>query len=237
MRPVYTEKLRLRAEHVDMTRHLRPTELLRLFQQCCIAHTEQLGMGRSVTLDRGLLWVVVSERMVISRMPEYDEEITLECTPGQTLHYFFPRNLVVRDSSGAAIVRAKAMWALIDAQTRQFADPSEKGIVIEGCDEDGDLAPVMSFAVPKLEKALQCTASYSMTDINGHMNNASYLSVALDRLYGTAGSVFQLHEIAMVFRKEIPFRSAFSVSYGSAEAGSGTCSYFDCPYFSIKITV
>lgn len=237
MRPVYTCRIRLRAEHVDMDRRLRPTELMRLFQQCCIAHTEELGMGRAMTLDRGLLWVVVSERIVIDRMPEYDEEITLECTPGQTLHYFFPRNLVVRDASGAAIVRAKAMWALIDEKTRQMADPSEKGIVIDGADEADDLAPVMSIPAPQPDGTFGCVAAYSMTDINGHVNNAAYLSLALDKLYSLAGTVFPLHEIAMVFKKEIPFGTRFSVAYCSAVRGEAERRYFDCPFFSIKITV
>ena len=237
MRPVYTQKIRLRAEHVDMNRRLRPTELMRLFQQCCIAHTEELGMGRAMTLDRGLLWVVVSERIVISRMPEYDEEITLECTPGQTLHFFFPRNLVVRDASGEAIVRAKAMWALIDAKSRQMADPSEKGIVIDGSDEAEDLAPVMSIQVPVLTDTIGCTATYSMTDINGHMNNAAYLSIALDDLCRRGLSVCGAHEIAMTFSKEIPFGASFSVSCGDADVRGRRCRFYDCPNFSIKITV
>ncbi len=237
MRPVYIRKIRLRAEHVDMNRRLRPTELMRLFQQCCIAHTEELGMGRAMTLDRGLLWVVVSERIVISRMPEYDEEITLECTPGQTLHFFFPRNLVVRDASGEAIVRAKAMWALIDAKSRQMADPSEKGIVIDGSDETEDLAPVMSIRVPELTDTIGCTATYSMADINGHMNNAAYLSIALDDMCRRGISVCGAHEIAMTFRKEIPFGSSFSVSCGDAECRGRRCRFYDCPEFSIKITV
>ena len=236
MRPVYSAALRLRAEHVDMTRRLRPTELMRLFQQCCIEHTEQLGMGREKTLDRGLLWVVVSERIVINRMPEYDEQITLECTPGQTLHFFFPRNLVIRDSGGAVLVRAKAMWALIDASDRHIVDPSEEGIVINGSDEDGDLAPLMSIAVPDLDKKLECTASYGMTDINGHVNNAAYLGLALDEVFGNRGYAFSLHEIAMVFRKEIPFGTHFTVACGGQCCRGRDVRFFDCRYFSIKIT-
>ena len=84
---------------------MRLSVLMRLFQECCIAHTEELGMGRDKTLDRGLLWVVISEMIEIQRMPVYDEEITLVCYPGKTLHYFFPRQLTVLDRNGTEIIR------------------------------------------------------------------------------------------------------------------------------------
>ena len=115
----YRRTLRLKAEHVDCFRALRLSVLMRLFQECCIAHTEDLGMGREKTLDRGFLWIVNAEMIRVRRMPEYDEEITLVCRPGQTLHYFFPRQMAVLDRDGMEIIRIGAVWSLIDEKTRR----------------------------------------------------------------------------------------------------------------------
>ena len=232
MSGVYTRRLTLRAEHVDFTRRCRLSVLMRLFQECCIAHTEELGMGRDKTLDRGLLWIVNSENIEIARLPEYDEEITLVCRPGRTLHFFFPRHMSVTDKGGREIVKISAMWSLIDSSTRQMADPAERGIVIEGDQKDGDLPPVMSLPAMTLPAREVLTARYSETDINGHLNNASYLDAALDLLPTDEISSLCPSSVKCVFKKEIPLGSRFEVAYGRDGAGY----HFRSEHFSIDIS-
>ena len=79
---VYTTQLRLRNKDVNLHRVLRTSTLFELMQEASIRHTEELGMGRERTLDRGLLWMVTHQQAEITRMPEYDELITLESWPG-----------------------------------------------------------------------------------------------------------------------------------------------------------
>ena len=67
---VYSEEILLRSKDVDMYRRLRTSELFRMLQEASIRHTEQLGMGRDKTLDRGILWVLLMQRAEIVRMPE-----------------------------------------------------------------------------------------------------------------------------------------------------------------------
>ena len=88
---VYSEEILLRSKDVDMYRRLRTSELFRMLQEASIRHTEQLGMGRDKTLDRGILWVLLMQRAEIVRMPEYDERIVLKSWPGKTMHLLFPR--------------------------------------------------------------------------------------------------------------------------------------------------
>ena len=59
---IYRKELLLRSEHVDMYRRLRTSELFRLLQEASIRHTEELGMGRDKTLDRGVLCTGSPER-------------------------------------------------------------------------------------------------------------------------------------------------------------------------------
>ena len=59
MSGIYTERLTLRSKDVDMFRHLRTSEFFKLLQEASIRHTEQLGMGRDKTLDKGILWVLL----------------------------------------------------------------------------------------------------------------------------------------------------------------------------------
>ena len=212
---LYKRKIRLKAEHVDCFRKLRLGALMTMFQECCIAHTEELGMGRKMTLDKGLLWVINSESIQIDRLPEYDEEITLLCRPGKTMHFFFPRQFEVIDEKGNTIIKIGALWSLIDIKMRKMIDPSEHGIVIDGENREGDVAPLMFIPPKPLENKVQIKAKYSLVDINGHMNNASYLEFAQDLL--EPKELLKIKRVDIVFRKELPLGNTALLSYGKDE--------------------
>ena len=113
---VYIEHLKLRSKDVDMFRRLRSSELFKLLQEASIRHTEELGMGRDKTLDRGILWVLLMQRAEIRRMPEYDEEIVLKSWPGKTMHLLFPRFYSLETEAGESLLKASALWSLVDAK-------------------------------------------------------------------------------------------------------------------------
>ncbi len=230
----YRRTLRLKSEHVDCFRTMRLSVLMRLFQECCIAHTEELGMGREKTLDRGLLWVVISVMIEIQRMPEYDEEITLICRPGKTLHFFFPRQLTVLDGDGKEIIRIGEFWALIDQKTRQIIDPGEYGIVINGENRPGDICAPFSIPaaeLPHTEKG--CRAVYSQVDLNGHLNNTHYLDLALDLIGFGELRTISFKNVKCVFRKEIPADTVFDLHWGL----TGDTYSFQNDYFALELSI
>ena len=120
---VYTAELRLRNKDVNLHRRLRTAMLFELMQEASIRHTEELGMGRKMTLDRGLLWMVTLQRAEIARMPEYDECITLESWPGETMHLLFPRYYRVLDEGGNTLVSASALWGLRESSRSSCGTP------------------------------------------------------------------------------------------------------------------
>ena len=228
----YRRTLRLKAEHVDCFRQLRLSVLMRLFQECCIAHTEELGMGRVMTLDRGFLWVINAETIEISRLPEYDEEITLLCRPGETLHFFFPRQMRVLDAEGRKIIRIGALWSLIDTGTRQLIDPGEEGIVIHGENRSGDIRPPLSLRDRPASRLIPAReASYSLVDINGHVNNTCYMDLVLDTFSFEELERLKIKTVRCLFRKEIPAGTRFEIRWDR----NGTLSWFRNEYFVIEI--
>ena len=72
----YSKTIKIRAEHVTITQSLRPSTLLRFLQEISIEHTEELGMPRQFTLDKGLLWVVAKQHIEILRLPRYESNST-----------------------------------------------------------------------------------------------------------------------------------------------------------------
>ena len=180
MNEIYTERLTLRSRDVDMFRRLRTSELFKLLQEASIRHTEQLGMGRDKTLDKGILWVLLMQRAEITRMPEYDERIVLRSWPGKTMHLLFPRFYSLETEAGEGLVKASALWGLVDAKTRKAVFPERYGVEIAGMEsgEEIDLpGPIRKLDCDR-EKRFE--VPYSYVDLNGHMNNTRYFDLAED---------------------------------------------------------
>ncbi len=176
----YRKQYTLRSADVDMQRRLRLSSLFTMLQEAAITHTTELGMGREKTLDRGLLWIVTRLSIRINRLPKYDETVVLSSWPGETMHLYFPRCSRLFDASGAVLLEASALWALMDRESRHIIFPEEHGIHIEA---DPDMPALPLPAAPRLPLSAETgdfTVPYSYTDLNGHMNNTRYPDLAED---------------------------------------------------------
>ena len=195
---VFSTQLRLRNKDVNLYRRLRTSRLFELMQEASIRHTEELGMGREMTLDRGLLWMVTLQRAEIARMPEYDELITLESWPGETMHLLFPRYYRVLDEKGAVLLSASALWALVDQETRRMVFPDRHGVVIEGEVTGHEIA------LPSPPRRAQ--------------GETRYFDLAED-LIPAASEGREVREIAVEYANEVRLGEEISVSIEETGAG------------------
>ena len=180
MNTVLKQEFLLRSKDVDLHRRLRTSRLFELLQEASIRHTEELGMGRDKTLDKGILWIVGLQRAEISRMPVYDEQIVLKSWPGKTMHLFFPRYYQMETKTGEVLLKASALWTLVDEQTRKVVFPEKYGVVIEGTVTGEEIALPASPRKLELTETVPFQIPYSYVDLNGHMNNTRYFDLAED---------------------------------------------------------
>lgn len=210
---VYRQELLLRSKDVDMYRRLRTSELFRLLQEASIRHTEELGMGRDKTLDKGILWVLLLQTAEIERMPEYDEQIVLKSWPGRTMHLLFPRYYRLETAAGEHLLSTSALWSLVDEKTRKVVFPERYGVEIEGVETGEEIA------LPSAPRRMDCTKSrpftvpYSYVDLNGHMNNTRYFDLAEDCIPAAAEGR-ALRSIRTEYVSEARFGESFTVSWG-----------------------
>ena len=215
---VFSTQLRLRNRDVNLHRVLRTSTLFALMQEASIRHTEELGMGRAMTLDRGLLWMVTHQQAEIERMPEYDECITLESWPGKTMHLLFPRYYRALDEGGHVLLRASSFWALVDAGTRRMVFPDRHGIIIEGVETGEEIALPSTVRRAEAGETHPFTVPFSYVDLNGHMNNTRYFDLAED-LLPAAAEGRSLRRIAMEYANEARLGDSLTVTT-EADGGS-----------------
>ena len=231
---VYREELLLRSKDVDLYRRLRSSELFRLLQEASIRHTEQLGMGRDKTLDKGILWVLLMQRAEIARMPEYDERIVLKSWPGRTMHLLFPRYYALETAAGEPLLKASALWSLVDAKTRKVVFPEKYGVVIEGVTTGEEIAPPGAVAKAACTAERDFTVPYSFVDLNGHMNNTRYFDLAEDCI-GAAEKGQLLKGIATEYQNEARLGETLQLRWGEDEKGFFLCGETQRPVFRMRL--
>lgn len=213
MNGLYERALRLGSEHVDCFRRLRASTLFALFQSASMRHMEELGLGRDRTLDRGLLWVVARQYVVIDRMPIYDERVTLRSWPGKTLRVLFPRYYEILSGSGETLVRGSAVWTLMDESTRTIVLSGEFGDWIEGVTTGRELPYLTRIAPIETPNRFDFTVPYSYVDLNGHMNNTRYFDMLEDRL-PAAKSGKLLREVRAEYHAEARLGETVHIAWG-----------------------
>lgn len=211
---IEAHEYKLSTAHCDLNRRLRLSELFTWFQEAAARQTAEMGLGPEATLTKGLLWIVTQWRVEISRLPEYGERVRLETWPGRILHIFFTRFYRLTDSEGRVLVQASALWALMDDKSRRIVPPAELGVVFEPVALEGQCPiPRPPKAIPASEEK-RFSVTFSVLDINGHMNNTRYFDLAQDALYEVKKAA-PPRLILCEYNGEAKLGDEISVKYGS----------------------
>lgn len=210
---VYSTTKTLLADDVTMQRNLRPSVLMRWLQEASIAHTEALGAGRAKTLDKGALWVVCRVRLEIENLPCYDETVTLSSWAGDTMRVLFPRYYEMTDESGTPLVKASAVWLLMDAKKRKMVFPENYDVVVPGIRTGREIPLSFGVSLGEQEKTKRFKVAYSQVDINGHMNNAKYLDCMEDVLGKDFLDTHMLKTLEIEFKSEIKYGASVRLEY------------------------
>ena len=182
---IYRQDFQVLSSDVDMSQRLRLSALFTRLQEAAIAHTIELGVTRDKTLDQGLLWAVTQYRVKFHRMPAYDETVTLLSWPGKTMHLYFPRYFRLVDTRGRVLLDAASLWVLIDNKTRGIVFPEEHDIYIKEVVTGNELPRPGRLRKSAADTVSDFLVPYSCVDLNGHMNNARYYDLAVDRMPDT----------------------------------------------------
>lgn len=231
---MYEKELLLGSEHVDCFRRMRTSELFKLLQTVSIRHTEQLGMGRDKTLDRGLLWVVTRMHVELARKPEYDETVTVRTWPGETMHLLFPRYYEIAAQDGSVIVRASAVWSLMDVEKRSAVFPEEYGVAIEGEENGRELPWLVPVKPLETTRADVFRVPYSYVDINGHLNNARYLDLAEDRIEAASRGDL-LKSVTAEYNREVRLGEELQIAIGADDNSYYVAGTAEQPCFRLKL--
>lgn len=154
-------------------------------QDCTMFHTASVGYGLEHYQSRKRAWFLASWQVVIDEMPKYAEYITLETRAYEFKSIYGMRNVTAANDEGEVMVKANAIWFLMDLNRGMPTKVPEEEVKDFGLDEkiDMDYAPrklVLPEGLKDTGISIECRESF--LDTNRHMNNGQYVRVAYEVL-------------------------------------------------------
>jgi acyl-ACP thioesterase len=151
-------------------------------QESAWSHAHSMNLGFEHMMEENQAWVLSRLALEIEKLPEWREELLLT-TWARGFHRLFAlRDFII--AGKATYIRATSSWLLIDLETRR----PKKIEVVHGrmtlhekesaCGKNAEKVDPF----PELQKQHERPVYYSDLDVNGHLNNVSYIRWIIDSL-------------------------------------------------------
>ncbi len=181
---MYTFDSRIRYSETDSEGKLTIMSLLNYFQDASTFHSEDLGVGMGYLREQHLVWVLNAWQIVVHRMPEIGERVTVGTLPYEFKGFLGMRNFIMLDEQGETLAAANSVWSLLSTDSLRPARLTEQMIRRYVPEEKlpMDYAP-RKIAIPEgLMKQEPIVVKKHHLDTNHHVNNGQYVNMALQYL-------------------------------------------------------
>lgn len=181
---MYSFNSRIRYSECDSQCKLRLEALLNYFQDASTFQSEELGAGFEYLEPRNLVWVLASWQIDIKRYPVLGERVVIGTHPHDFKGFLGSRNFCMMTEEGEMLAQANSLWTLLSFDTmkptmapKELTDkyevepPLQMEYVGRKIRIEGEAIPGEPIVVRKQH-----------LDSNYHVNNAQYVSMAVDCL-------------------------------------------------------
>lgn len=217
---VFEEFVKVRYSEMDYTLTLKPVSLLHFLQDLASDNAEALGFGYSFITQRNLGWFLLKYRMEFEDYPEnvYDLKITTE--PRGYNKLFAYRDFGIYNDE-KLLGRATSTWSLVDINSKRLASvqnilqDNSHMVQFEKRENDLNYEKISPLGKIDIEKVFEIR--FDDIDVNKHVNNANYITWALEPLPFSFKTNKKLKTLDVIFKKELKFGSKVLVQVGFSE--------------------
>ena len=215
----YTETALTLNADCDFRRNMKPSALFRYVEQAAADHARAYGMDDAFFAAHHTAFLVGKQAVEIHRMPTRAEKLVLKTACEPCKKGSMKRITHIQDEAGNELAMVDCRWIVVDTDNeRILREPNWHTPGYWNEDVEGEL-PQLVHKSKELTFAGNWKASYSLCDLNGHVNNSYYLDIACDALPIEAFQKGSLRFASVKYHREIPMGSQVAVSYAPAADG------------------
>lgn len=206
MNEALTLSHKLLTHDVDAFGRWRMDAMFRLLQEAAGMHSTQLGFSRETLVnEHGYVWMIARAQAVMHRAPAHFDTIRIATWYGEPGKITFPRYFHIYSEDDTLIASASTAWTLVDLGARRIVPPPKSplsfppvALLTSELPEPGKLRLKKEGAPTTICR----TPLYGEIDVNGHMNNASYVGWVMDLFPMEHHRQFRLNSFSIGYLSE-----------------------------------
>ncbi|MFV0465207.1 MAG: acyl-[acyl-carrier-protein] thioesterase [Lachnospiraceae bacterium] len=196
---MYCFECKVRYSDIGADKNMTIEAVMNAFQDCCIFHSESIGIGLTYLEESGRAWILSTWQIELIRNPALGEELKVWTWPYGFKGFYGYRNFLMEDSEGKVVARANSTWVFLDTKRMRPVR------IMDDFGSRYGLAPALEMQcdsrrieVPQdMSEQDRLTVHRFQIDTNQHVNNEKYVQMAQEVLpWG-----FQVKSLRVEYRK------------------------------------
>lgn len=196
---IYKKNFKINSINVNSNKRLGLYGLLGFLQDAASEHAEELGFGFDDMMEKGILWVLIRQRLKMEQWPKLHDEITIQTWPKQIkgMYAFREFEIFIDD---AKIGECSTTWMILDEKKRRPINAEKiNELIIPRMDYSLGFVADKVIVPEEFDFSKSFEVRNSDIDMNNHVNNTKYAQWILDSI------PFQYHKSRVVKEFEINF--------------------------------
>lgn len=159
-------------------------QVVRYFQDCSTMQSDSLGMGIDFLEQHQHVWMLTAWQIDFRRRPKLGETVTTGTWAYGFDAMYGYRNFILKGAGDELLAVANSIWVLIDVKTGRPSKLTEEYVGGYGSEEKFPMeyAPRRIRLPKQWEAQAHFRVNRADLDTNRHVNNARYISMALEYL-------------------------------------------------------
>ena len=212
----YTSHFQIGFSHLGYKNLISNQGILSLLEETAGSHSTSIGYGINDIPETHVSWAILNWKVKVINRPKYFDKVTVKTWARQKSKISCYRDYEIYDEKGNLLIIASSKWIFLDTEknsimkiTDEFYDkykPEEKSVF-----DEIELEKLKESE--NAEKTFKYTIRRSDIDVNGHMHNTNYLSLAYEALPEDIynNTIFDNFEI--LYKKEIKYGETVNFFY------------------------
>ena len=202
----YTEDFVVKSFEVNACNVIKPHSFFHYMEDIAYKHAEKYGFGYSATYPNGYGWFLLKCHIKFDTVFHAWSKLTISTWPCESRGIQCRRDFLVTDEDNDVVATAATSWGLINFETKRLVNPFK---VLNFPQLYPEYSMVTNFdKIPELEKisySKKFEVRFEDVDLNNHVNNAIYISWAIEALPYEFLKKYVLSEVEIYFKKEATF--------------------------------
>lgn len=186
---IFKEKFKILIKDIGKENYAKNIGLLEILENVATHQSDMIGSGPNSIEDVGFTWILLDWKIQVLKRPKYGETLTAttwgRTVDGEIKKAYTYRDFEVFDEQNDLCIIGTSKWVIMDIHTNRILK-IDRSIIDKYEVEDKNV-----FNVPELDKIkepdhfeneLVYTVLRKDIDLNGHVHNLNYLSLAYEVL-------------------------------------------------------